>query len=105
LKLYLDPLIDIVSPVADVLGDTKCCWTPASMPPPVHGVERHIQVVGEVLGAEQVIESFHLHIVDRAGFDEITDSCQALLAKGCGGFITNAVGALLSISPGRLPIT
>ena len=52
------------------------------MPPPVDGVERHIQVVGEVLGAEQVIESLHGHIVDRVGVDEITDSFQALLAKG-----------------------
>ncbi len=44
------------------------------MTPPVDGVERHVQVVGEVLGAEQFIESFHLHIVDRVGVDEITDS-------------------------------
>ena len=82
MKLQLDPLFDVVSPVADVLSDTKCRWTPASMPPPVDGVERHIQVVGEVLGAEQVIESFHRHIVARVGVDEITDGCQALLAKG-----------------------
>jgi hypothetical protein len=74
LKLQLDPLFDVVSPIADVLSDTKCRWTPASMPPPVDGVERHIQVVGEVLGAEQVIESFHRHIVARVGVDEITDS-------------------------------
>ena len=52
------------------------------MTPPVDGVERYIQVVGEVLGAEQFIELFHLHIVARVGVDEITDSCQALLAKG-----------------------
>ncbi len=52
------------------------------MPPPIDGVERHIQVVGEVLGAEQFIELFHRHIVARVGVDEITDSCQALLAKG-----------------------
>jgi hypothetical protein len=74
LKLWLDPLFDVVSPVADVLADAKCCWTPASMPPPVDGVERHIQVVGEVVGAEQVVELFHLHIVARVGVNEITNS-------------------------------
>jgi hypothetical protein len=73
LKLYLDPLFDVVSPVADVLADTKRCWTPASMTPPIDGVERHIQVVRKVLGAEEFIESPHRHIVDRIGVDEITD--------------------------------
>jgi hypothetical protein len=50
--------------------------------PAIDRVHRHIQVAGEVLWAEQFIELFHLHIVDRLGVGEITDGCQALLAKG-----------------------
>ena len=52
------------------------------MPPRVEGGDGNPEVAGEVLGAEQFIELFHLHIVDRVGVDEITDSCQTLLAKG-----------------------
>ena len=52
------------------------------MAPAIARLHRPVQVAGEVLGAEQFIESFHLHIVTRVGVDEITDSYQALLAKG-----------------------
>ena len=82
LELPLDPLFDVATPEAEVSADSESGWPEASVAPGVDRVHRHVQVAGEILGAEQFIESLHRHIVDRVGVDEITDSCQALLAKG-----------------------
>ena len=81
-ELPLDPLFNVASSVADVLTGAEALRTLASPPPVVQRRYRDVEVVGEVLGAEQFIELFHRHIVARVGVDEITDSCQALLAKG-----------------------
>ena len=82
LELPLDPLFDVATPEAEVSADSESGWPEASVAPGVDRVHRHVQVAGEILGAEQFIELFHRHIVDRVGVDEITDSYQALLAKG-----------------------
>ena len=81
-ELPLDPLFNVASSVADVLTGAEALRTLASPPPVVQRRYRYVEVVGEVLGAEQLIELFHRHIVDRVGVDEITDGYQALLAKG-----------------------
>ncbi len=44
------------------------------MAPAIDRLHRHVQVAGEVVGAEQFIKLFHLRIVDRVDVDEITDS-------------------------------
>jgi len=81
-ELAFDPSFNVASSIAEVAADSQSWWPLAAVPPRVEGGDGNPEVAGEVLGAEQFIESFHLHIVDRVGVDEITDGCQALLAKG-----------------------
>ena len=70
------PLLDVVSAIADVLTHTKGGWSPSSVPPPVERVERHIQVVGKVLGCKQLVELAHPGMVRREGYERMTDRCQ-----------------------------
>jgi hypothetical protein len=80
-ELSLYPLFNVASSIAEVAADSESWWSLAAVPPRVEGGDGNPEVAGEVLGAEQFIELFHLRIVDRVGVDEITDGCQALLAK------------------------
>ncbi len=82
LQLGTDPLLNVARSVSEVPADPEAGRPEASVAPAIHRLHRHVQVAGEVVGAEQFIESFHLRIVARVGVDEITDSCQALLANG-----------------------
>jgi len=78
----IDPLFDIAPAIAKMAPHTKRRRAFLPVAPCVKRLHGDVEVVGEVLGAEQFIESFHRHIVARVGVDEITDSYQALLAKG-----------------------
>ena len=73
-ELPLDPLFNIASSIADVLTGAEALRTFASSPPVVQRRYRDVEIAGEVLGAEQFIESFHRRIVARVGVDEMTDS-------------------------------
>ncbi len=81
-ELSLYPLFNVASSIANVLAGPEALRTLASPPPVVQRRYRDVEIAGEVLGAEQFIELFHRHIVACVGVDEITDSYQALLAKG-----------------------
>ncbi len=81
-ELFLYPLFNVASSITDVLAGAEALRTFASPPPVVQRRYRDVEIAGEVLGAEQFIESFHRRIVARVDVGEITDSYQALLAKG-----------------------
>jgi hypothetical protein len=74
LQLGTDPLLDVASSVSEVPADPETSWPEASVAPAVDRLHRHVQVPGEVLGAEQFIESFHLHIVARVDVNWVTSS-------------------------------
>ncbi len=78
----IDPLFDIAPAIAQMAPHAKRRRALLPVAPCIKRLHGNVEVVGEVLGAEQLIELFHRHIVDRVGVDEITDGCQALLAKG-----------------------
>jgi len=59
-----------------VLAHPKSGWSSSAVPPPVKGVERHIQVVGEVLCCKQLVEFAHPGMVRREGYEWMTDRYQ-----------------------------
>ncbi len=73
-ELAFDPSFHVPSSIAEVAADSQSWWPVAAVPPRVEGGDGNPEVAGEVLGAEQFIESFHLHIVARVDVDEITRS-------------------------------
>ena len=74
IELSLYPLFNVASSIANVLAGAEALRTLASPPPVVQRRYRDVEVVGEVLGAEQFIESFHLHIVARVDVNWVTSS-------------------------------
>ncbi len=72
LQLGTDPLLDVASPVTQVPADPEAGWPEASVAPAIDRLDRHVEVAGEVLGAEQFIESFHHRILARVDVKEMT---------------------------------
>ena len=66
-------------------SDSKSWWPLAAVPPCVEGGDGNPEVFGEVLGAEQFIELFHLHIVARVDVNWVTSSCQGCCQRVFGG--------------------
>ena len=73
-ELAFDPCFDIPASIAEVASDSQSWWPLAAVPPRVEGGDGNPKAFGEVLGAEQFIESFHLHILARLDVSEITSS-------------------------------
>ena len=74
LQLGADPLLDVASSVSEVPAHPETSWPETSMPPAINRFDRHVEVAGEVLGAEQFIESFHQGIVARVDVNWVTSS-------------------------------
>lgn len=72
--LLLDPSVDVAASIPDVSSDPEPSRTFPSMPPPVQGVDRHLQVGSQLLCGEQLIEFFHPAIVTRHGFTTVSRS-------------------------------
>ena len=85
LQLGADPLLDVASSVSEVPAHPETSWPETSMPPAVDRLQRHVEVASEVPGAEQFIESFHLHIVARVDVNWVTSSCQGCCQRVFGG--------------------
>ena len=81
----IDPLFDIAPAITQMAPYPKRRRAFLPEAPCIERLHRNVEVIGEVLWAEQFIELFHRHIVARVGVGEMTDSCQALLAKGLRG--------------------
>jgi hypothetical protein len=88
---------NVASSIAEVATDSQSWWPLAAVPPRVEGGDGNPEAAGEVLGPEQFIESFHVHIVARVDVNWVTSSCQGCCQRVCGGFVTDAAGSLLSI--------
>ncbi len=72
LQLGTDPLLNVARSVSEVPADPEAGRPEASVAPAIHRLHRHVQVAGEVLGAEQFIESFHHRILARVDVKEMT---------------------------------
>ena len=100
-ELAFDPCFDIPASIAEVASDSKSWWPLAAVPPCVEGGDGNPEVFGEVLGAEQLIELFHLHIVARVDVNWVTSSCQGCCQRVFGGS-SPIVSALVSDSDSYL---
>ncbi len=81
----IDPLFDVTPAIAQMAPDTKRRRAFLPVAPCIKRLHGNVEVVGEVLGAEQFIELFHLHIVARVDVNWVTSSCQGCCQRVFGG--------------------